>query len=252
VGEEATSDQRLVALIAAKAITVPVAVIERYKLCAAETSDWLGAAAAFLGEEFAEAVGTVRLVLARRKLLTSQDLLAVGAHETVPMERCALVCDPSFVDHPVALGTALGELLLVAGHADELLVARDEPLVADRLLTHAAAETLLVPLLPAELELLHAGPEDVGAAVAARREVVVVAVGAVQTFILGGERLVHQRVLAVAALEAFFVPVLVLVRQVLGVGADGRLAVLARVGEQVLVALDTEGVFVAQDVAVPR
>ena len=36
----------------------------------------------------------------------------------------------------------------------------------------------------------------------------------------------------------------------LRVGADGRLALLAGVGEEVLVALDAVGVFLAQDVAV--
>ena len=57
--------------------------------------------------------------------------------------------------------------------------------------------------------------EDVAAAVTARGEVVVVTVGAVKLLVLGGERLVDERVEAVAALEAFLVPVLVLVRQVL-------------------------------------
>ena len=36
------------------------------------------------------------------------------------------------------------------------------------------------------------------------------------------------------------------------VGADGRLALLAGVGEEVFVALDAVGVFLAQDVAVSR
>ena len=57
---------------------------------------------------------------------------------------------------PVALHTPLRVLLLVARHADPLLVPRDEALVADRLLTHLAAETLLVPLLTLVLILLHA------------------------------------------------------------------------------------------------
>ena len=57
--------------------------------------------------------------------------------------------------------------------------------------------------------------EDVAAAVTTRGEVVVMAVSAVELVVLGGERLIDERVEAVTALEAFLVPVLVLVRQVL-------------------------------------
>lgn len=57
--------------------------------------------------------------------------------------------------HPIALGTPLSKLLLVAGHAHELVVTGDETLVADRMLAHPAPKTLLVPLLSAKLKLLH-------------------------------------------------------------------------------------------------
>lgn len=58
--------------------------------------------------------------------------------------------------HPVALEAPLREVLLIAGHADHFLVARDETLVADWLLAHRAAEALLMPLLALVLKLLHA------------------------------------------------------------------------------------------------
>lgn len=57
--------------------------------------------------------------------------------------------------------------------------------------------------------------EDVLASIAAGGEIVVMAVGAEKLFLLGGERLVHQRTLAVAALETLLMPVLVLVGQIL-------------------------------------
>jgi hypothetical protein len=41
------------------------------------------------------------------------------------------------------------------------------------------------------------------------------AISTVEFLVLGGERLVNQRVLAILALEAFLMPVLVLVRQIL-------------------------------------
>jgi len=47
------------------------------------------------------------------------------------------------------------------------------------------------------------------------------------------------------------VPVLLLVAQVLGVDADNLTALVAVVGEHVLVALDAVGVVVPQDVPVP-
>ena len=57
--------------------------------------------------------------------------------------------------------------------------------------------------------------KDVSAAVAPRSEVVVMAVGAVELLVLGGERLVDERAATVAAVEALLVPVPVLVRQIL-------------------------------------
>jgi len=55
---------------------------------------------------------------------------------------------------------------------------------------------------------------------------------------------------AVTALEASLMPVLVLVRQILRVGSNGGLAVFTAVGKQRLVALDAEGLLIAQDVAI--
>ena len=60
-----------------------------------------------------------------------------------------------------------------------------------------------------------AGAEESSASVTARREVVVMAVGTVELVVLRRERMIDQRHLAVAALEAALVPVTILVRQVL-------------------------------------
>lgn len=156
VGEEATAHQGHVTLVAHEAVAVPVALLERDELGAAQASDGLGAATALLGEEVAEALGAVRLVLAGGELVTGQHLAAVGAGEAVTVPGGSLVGDASLVDHPVALHAALSILLLVAGHTDHLLVTWDEALVADWLRAHLAAEALLMPLLPLVLVLLHA------------------------------------------------------------------------------------------------
>jgi len=190
---------------------VPVAFVKRDELRSSKSSDGLGASAALLGKEFSETVGAVRSLIARGELLASQDTAAVGAGEAIAMEGCSLVGDASLVDHPIALSTALGKLLLVAWDADKLVVTWDEALVADWLPACEADETFLMPLFAAEFELLHSRLEDVAAAIATRGEVVVMAISAVQPLILGGKRLVNQGPLAVCALETFLVPMLVLV-----------------------------------------
>ena len=55
------------------------------------TSDGLAACCASFGEELAEAVGTVRLVVTRRELLSDQVGFAVRASETVSMVRLVSV-----------------------------------------------------------------------------------------------------------------------------------------------------------------
>jgi len=179
VSQEAPSDEGVIAAVAAEAVTMPVAIIERNELRASQTSDWLGAAATLLGEEFPEAVSAVGLLVAGGELLTGKDLVAVCARKAVTVERHSLVRDATLVDHAVALGASLGKLLLVTRYADKLLVTWDEALVANRLLAYAAAETWLVPLLATELKLLHASAENVATSIAPSSEVVVMAISTI-------------------------------------------------------------------------
>ena len=67
----------------------------------------------------------------------------------------------------LAGGALLRVVLLVAGHANDVHVARDEALVADGLLALEAQEARLVPLLALVLELLHARLEHLLAPAAA-------------------------------------------------------------------------------------
>jgi hypothetical protein len=173
-----------------EAVVVPVTVVGRNELGRTETGDGLAAADALLGEPFSETVGTERLLVARRELLADEHLVTPVAREALAVPRRSLVRYSAFVDHSVALDTALGVLLLVARDTDCFLVTWYEGLDADWLPTNLAAETLLVKLFPLELILLHTCSEDVGASVTAQREVVVMAVGTVSLVILTGERLV--------------------------------------------------------------
>ena len=91
----------------------------------------------------------------------------------------------------------------------------NEGLGADGVLAGAAHEALFVPLTGLVLHLLHAGSEDVAAAVAPRGELSIVTRAAVDAVRLRPELLVHQRSAAFGTDEAGLVPVLLFVGQVL-------------------------------------
>lgn len=62
------------------------------------TRDGFRASATFLGEKFPKAISTEWLILARREFFAGQYLLAVCTHETITMERYALVGNSTLVD----------------------------------------------------------------------------------------------------------------------------------------------------------
>jgi hypothetical protein len=227
---------------------VPVPLLERDELGATNASNGLGAAAAAFGKQFPVAVSTVGLLVLGCELLTCQQFIAVGTGEAFTVPRCVLVADSTFVDHITTLGAALGILALVAGHTYDSLVPGDEALVADGLVAFRADEALVMPLFALVLELLHPASERLTTSVTPGREIVVMAVGAVDLVVLGGERLVYQRLLAAHTLEAELVPVPILVGQILVIWADGLAAVVTVVGKQLLVARDAIGVFLLDDV----
>lgn len=212
ISDEPSSDQGCLARSADEAIIVPVAVFERDESSATDTCNGLGAGGAPLGEELAEAISTVGLLVAGREALPCQRRVAVGAREAFAVPRLVLVGHAATRDNLVALDAAGCEFLLVAGGAVDLLFTRDEALGSYGCLAHTAAEALLVPLACLVLHLLCAGSEDLAAAVAAGGELGVIAVAAVDLVRLGAELLVHQGHAALVAQEAGLVPVLVLVR----------------------------------------
>jgi hypothetical protein len=62
------------------------------------TSDGFGASGASFGEEFAEAVGAVGLLVARREPLSSERRVTIGACEALAMPRLVLICHASLCD----------------------------------------------------------------------------------------------------------------------------------------------------------
>ena len=91
----------------------------------------------------------------------------------------------------------------------------DERLGADGVLAGAADEALLVPLPGLVLHLLHAGLEDVAAAVTPGGKLSIVARAAVNTVSLGAELFVHQAAATLVTQETGLVPVLLLVGKIL-------------------------------------
>lgn len=79
-----------------------------------------------------------------------------------------------------------------------------------------------------------------------------VAVRAEQLVPFGGERLVHQRVLAPRAEETSLMPVSVLIGQILAVAADRLLAFLASAGIEDLKAGHAVGAVLSQDILLAK
>jgi hypothetical protein len=228
-----------------EAVVVPVPLVKGDELGCSEASNWLSTANALLGKELGKTLRAIRFLVTRSELLPHQHLVASVTGEALTMPRCVLVGYSSLVDHAIAFHASLSVLLLIARYADSLLVTWYEGLDANWLPTDLATEAFLVKRLALELVLFHTSAKDVGTSVASLCEVVVVAVRAEGLVIPGGEWLVDKRDLAIVTVEAFLVPMLVLVRQILEIGADDLLAFLASVGKQRFVAFDAERLLVA-------
>lgn len=251
-GEEAAADQGHGALLAVEAVVVPLALLEGNVLAASKAADGGGAGGTLLGIKAAEAVEAVGKVIPGGEPLARQLLLAAGAQEAVLVPGLVAVGHPAGGDGLLAVNALHGKLLLVAGHAEVVVVLGDEALGTDGLLAPLAGEAGLVPAVPLVLHLPGAWHDGFLALVALGGILVGVALGAQQLLVLGGEGLVHQGALALEALEAVLVPVAVLVGEVPGVAANGLLALLTGVGVQALVTFHAVGVLLSQHVLLPE
>lgn len=251
VGDETAADQRGLATRADETVVMPMPVLERDEASPANACYRFGAGGASLGEQFSETIGAIGLVVARRESLASQGIVTVATGEAVSVPRLVLVRYPTAGDDLVALNASSGKLVLVARGAIDLLLARDEALSPDRVLAHHAAEALLVPLPGLVLHLLRTGTEDLAASIATAGELGVVTIPAVDLVHLATELFVHQGHSAPVAQETGLVPMLILVRQILGIDTDDFVALLAPIREHALVALDAVRVLVPQHVALP-
>lgn len=211
VHKETFADHRRLAFVTYKTVAVPVTILKRDELRSSKTSDGFRTSAALLGEQLSVTLGTIWLIILGCELLFGQLLATLGAGETFPMPGLILVGHTTFVNYPITFTTLLGKLILVARYANRLVFPRDETLVSDWLLADHAHKALLMPLFSLVFKLLHPSSEWFPTPIAASSEVFIVTIGAVDVVILWSEGLIHQRFLALAALEAEFMPMAVLV-----------------------------------------
>lgn len=250
VDDEALVGQGEGALLAVEAVLVPGVALVVHHVCAvAESCDGVLAAVAFLGHVGLVAVHAVDVVLVGGEASPGQGLAAGLAHEALGVPGLVLVADPPGGDGLLAVETFLGELLVVAGGAVDVIALSQEALRPYRLLAFEAGEAFLVPDLVLVLHVLGAWHHHLVAALAAVSVLSGAALAAhYLAIVAGAEGLAGQRLVALGAAEAVLVPVAVLVVQLLGVGADGPSALGARVGAQLIEALGAHVLVVLLDV----
>jgi hypothetical protein len=220
VGDEASADEGSFAAAADEAVVVPVTVLEGNEARATDASNWLGTGGAAFRKQFAEAVSTIRLLVAAREALTGQGSLAVRARKALSMPWVVLVSHTASRDNLFALDATSGKFVFIAPSTINILLARNERFRSDWCFAATATETFLMPLTVLVFHLLRASTEHFAASVASGCELRVVTVATVNLIGLRAKLLVNQRDTTHIAEEASLMPVLVFVAQILGVNSN--------------------------------
>jgi len=251
--DEALAHHGVLADVTEEALVVPGQSLKSDKLCATKatfTSDRLAAGGTALGKQFAKAVGAVRFVIARGEPLACQRLLTVCASEALSMPRIVTVGDTSLGDNLAALDTLGGKLLLVALGTVDIVLLGDEGLCANWVLASAADETLLVPLAGLVFHFLHTCFKNIPTAITTSGELSIIARSAVDSVSFGSKLLVNKTGPALVAQEASFMPMLLLVGEVLGVNPNNFAAFIAVICKYVFITFNAVWVVIPQDVPV--
>lgn len=250
VQDEALVGEGQRALLAVKAVLVPgVVLIVHHVGPFAKTCDGILTARAFLGYRGLVAVHAVEVVLVSSEATASQWLPAGLAHEALRVPGLVLIGDPISGDGLLAAGTVLGELLLVARSAVEVIALGQEAQRADWLLALEAGEALLMPDLMLILHILISRHDDFVAALAAGGVLTSTTFTTHDLAIISScKRLVSQRLVTLGAAEAVLVPVTVLMGQLLCINADWSTAFCAGVCAQLVEAADADVLIVLVDV----
>lgn len=203
IADKAAAYERCLAKSTNEAVVVPVTIFKWDEACATDsyktvttlirtmrwrfysiaakqqlTGNWFGARGTTFSEELAEAIGTIRLLIATGKALSSKLNRAVSAREAFTMVWFVLVGNAtagnylkkygerviklrinrksSVSTHISTLDTTRSEFIFITSSTIDILLARNERLGSNRCLTDATAETFLVPLTRFVFHLLRA------------------------------------------------------------------------------------------------
>lgn len=216
-----------------------------------KSCDGVVAAGTFLGHVAFVAVDTEDLVLVIGETGPGQRLGAGRANETVTVPRLVLVVHASRGYRLFAAEALLGELLVVAGTAENVSSFREEALRSYWPFTVEAGEAILMPRVAFVLHALCVRQYGFVTAVAAGSVLSGAALPTQDTVILGAKGLFGQRLVALGAAETLLVPVSALVGQLFCLHRDGPVALVAGVGTEFGVTAHTHGTAFISDKPLP-
>lgn len=216
-----------------------------------KSCDGVVAGHALLGHVALVAVHTEHLVLVVGEAGPGQRFGAGRAHEAVTVPRLLLVRHPSGGDGLFAAEALLGELLVVAGAAEDVVAFGEEALRPDRPLTVGASEAILMPRVPLVLHTLCASQDGFVAAMTAWGVLSRAALPTQNPVVFGAERFFGQRFVAFCAAETLLVPVPVLMGQLFCFHGDGPVTLVAGVGAEFGVAANTDRTTLVSDKPLP-
>jgi len=248
VSNESLANKRASAHGTDEAIVVPVSILERDEPSAADTSDGFGTCCTSLCKEFSKAISTVWLLIPGGESLSGQAGVTVGATEALPMPGLVAICYTTGLDNLVTLDAPGGKLLLIALCAIDVIVPRNERSRSNGILAHNATETFLMPLMALVLHFLSTSSEDLSASITSRGKSCVITASTIDLLSLRSKWFVYKRHATFCTEETLFMPVLFLIRKILGVDADALRALVAGVGEDLLIATHTIRMLIAKDI----
>jgi hypothetical protein len=173
----------------------------------------------------------------------------MGASEALPVPWFIFVCHTPRCNDLVALDASRCKFFLIAPSTINLLLPRNETLGSNRGLAYTARKTFLVPLPSLVLHFLRTCTEDFTAPVTSRGKLGIIAIAAVNLLCLGAELFVNQRYATFAAKKTGLVPMLLFVRQVLGVNAYELIALIASIRKNGFIAFNTIWMIITEDIS---
>jgi hypothetical protein len=249
VGNETLANEWTSAHCADEAVIMPVAILERDKAGSSDACNRLSAGSAPLGEQFSIAVRTIGFLFSWCKPLSSKTTITVGTTEAFPMPWLITVCHTTRLNDLVTLDAPGGELLFIASCAVDIIIPWNERSCSNWVLAHHATEAFLMPLVTLIFHLLCSGSEDLGTSIAPWGKGSIVASGAVNLLSFRAKRFVYERHTTLGTQEALFMPMLLLVWQILGVDSDRLGTLITGVGEYLLVTPHAIRMLITEDVS---